>query len=149
MQTSITTLSNWTGYDRRTIKKRLEGLPFQDEGTGGHFYDSTSALRRIYLGNPDEQSDLDPQAEKAKLDRARRHLAEIDLEIKRREVIPVDTVSEQWEKIGTAIRQKLLALPGRLVTVTYGAATQQEAEREAKKLIHETLAELASNGKPQ
>jgi hypothetical protein len=46
------------------------------------------------------------------------------------------------------VRSKLLNLPGRLAVVTVGASTLQEAEQEAKKLIHEALQELAESGIP-
>ena len=149
MKVSITTLSEWTQHDRRTIKRRLDGLDFEDNGRGGYLYDSASALRRIYLGNPSEDSDLDPPRERAALDRARRHLAEIELEVKRGNLIPVERVQETWQTLAANVRSRLLALPGRLAVATTGTATLQDSEREAKKLIHECLSELSATGTPR
>ena len=48
MLKSINELSEITGYDRRTIKKKLEDLPFVDGKKGAHRYESSEALPLIY-----------------------------------------------------------------------------------------------------
>jgi phage terminase Nu1 subunit (DNA packaging protein) len=150
MKASITTLSSWTGLDRRTVQKRLEGLDFVNNGTAGHHYESTEALRRIYLGEPAATGEnLDPQQEKAALDAARRRLAELDYQKRTGELIAADVVQETWIRMAGACRSKLLTLPGRLAVSVTGCSTVHETEQVAKDLVHEALAELAANGKPQ
>jgi phage terminase Nu1 subunit (DNA packaging protein) len=150
MKASITTLAAWTGLDRRTVQKRLQGLPFENNANAGHHYESTEALRRIYLGEPAATGEsLDPAQEKAALDAARRRLAELDYQKRTGELIPADVVQETWIRMAGACRSKLLTLPGRLAVSASGCQTVHEIEREAKSLVHECLAELAASGKTQ
>jgi hypothetical protein len=147
MIVSINRLAELTGKSRNTIRKRLAPMLNETDGQKvAHALDSQRALALIY---GEGAGDLDPMQEKALLDRARRHLAELEIEERKKTLIPADQVSRQWDSVAAAIRAKLLNLPGRLTTITYGAATFQEAEKQARTLIHEALAELAASGKPQ
>lgn len=145
MQISISKLHELTGIDRRTITRRLSPLTPDNQGNVGHFYDSEDALRLVFgVGS----GDLDPQQEKALLDRTRRELLEIEVDIRKQNVIPADIVQTHWEKMVGDCRAGLLNLPNRLATKVVGAATHQEAEREARTLIYEALHELAKPGTP-
>ena len=145
MKISISKLHELTGIDRRTITRRLSPLTPDNQGNVGHFYDSAEALRLVFgVGS----GDLDPQQEKALLDRTRRELLEIEVDIKKQNIIPADIVQTHWEKLIANCRAQLLNLPNRLATKVVGAATHQEAEREARILVHEALHELAKPGTP-
>lgn len=103
-------------------------------------------LTEIGVSSTGEAYDLN--AEKARLTYHQANLSSLDEEIKRKNVIPADVVQTYWEALVGNARAKLLNLPGRLATVVAGAATIQDAEREARLLIHEALSELAGNGIP-
>ena len=149
MKATTNQLAEWTGHDRRTIKKRLEGLPFIDSGNGGHFYDSALALKRIYIGEPNATGDLDPQQERAALDAARRRLAEIEIARREGELVETSMVQAHWCDMAARVRSKLLNLPNRIATETAAMSDYAAIERSAKSLIHETLSELSANGAPR
>ena len=109
MKTSINQISEWTGLDRRTVKKRLTALPSDVDGQ----YDSRQALPLMYGSN----GQLDPSQEKAKLDSARRELAELEYRKRRGELIEQHTVFRVVETAATACREHLLCLPARLSEV--------------------------------
>lgn len=48
MKFSESQLAEITGMDRRTVKKRLDGLSFEDGDKGAKLYDSKEALRKLY-----------------------------------------------------------------------------------------------------
>ena len=139
MQCSINQLSELTGRDRRTIKKRIEALPTDDKGR----YDSSQALPLLY----GSKGELDPSQERAKLDQVRRELAEIQRDERLGNLIPADVVLDRWSSEASRIRAKLLNLPGRLATVLTGAdQSHASIEADSRKLIYEALAELSSGG---
>lgn len=136
---TVNGLATLTNIDRRTIKKRLVGMTPNYQGE----YPAPDALRAIY--NPDQ---LDATQEKAKLDLARREMVELNMQVKRAELIPANIVQTYWEQMAGNCRARLLNLPGRLATAVTGAPTLQEAERKARELVYEALTELAEDGTP-
>ena len=103
-------------------------------------------LGEIGVSSTGETYDLN--AEKARWTYHQANISAIEEEIKRKNVIPADAVQSHWEGMVANTRAKLLNLPGRLATKVVGAATIQDAEREARDLIHEALMELSENGVP-
>lgn len=91
----------------------------------------------------------DFNAERARLTFHQANISALEEEIKRRTVIPAEVVQHHWETMAGNVRAKLLNLPGRLAVKVTGAGTLQDAEREARELIHEVLKELADNGLPR
>ena len=146
MQITVSKIHELTGIDRRTITKRLGPLTPDNQGKQGHFYSSEKALPLVFCVG---SQGLDPAQEKALLDRTRRELLELDLEIKRRNAIPADVVQTHWEGMIANTRAKLLNLPGRLATSVFGSSTVQDAERSARNLIHEALQEMSGSGVPE
>ena len=99
--------------------------------------------------NANRQSSLDEYNEaRAKKERHLAELAEIEVAVKRGELIPADAVQLHWELMAANTRAKLLNLPGRLAASTMGCATLQEAERAAMALVREALEELSGSGVP-
>jgi len=129
-----------TGMDRRTVKKRLADIAPDSE----YRYSSVEALRQIYI-----PSALDPQQERAQLDRARREIADIQKAKMQGELIPADIVQAHWEKLVGNARAKLLNIPGRLA-VSLGGQSPSAAQvaEAARELIYEALRELAQPGHP-
>ena len=95
------------------------------------------------------QSSLDEYNQaRAKKERHLAELAEIEVAVKRGELLPADAVQLHWEMMAANTRGKLLSLPGRLAASVMGVSTIQEAERQAMALIREALEELAAGGIP-
>lgn len=137
---------------RRVFQMAHEGNPPPVDQAGKYPCKDTGAwirqriLAELGVSSTGEVYDLN--AEKARLTYHQANISALEEEIKRKNVIPADTVQEHWEGLVANTRAKLLNLPGRLATKVVGAATIQDAEREARELIHEALQELATSGVP-
>lgn len=133
-------LCDLTGMDRRTIKKRLADIAPDSE----YRYSSVEALRQIYIPTA-----LDPQQERAQLDRARREIADIQRAKMLAELIPADVVQNHWSRLIGNARARLLNIPGNLAVMlgNQNPAPEQVAE-EARKMIYAALEELAQPGHP-
>ena len=150
---SISQLANITGLDRRTVTQRLEDI----DHTGGEkpgqaiSFDTTVALPALYLGGLEDEGNtkrLDVKLEKAKLDRARRHLAEVTLAEKKRVLIPADSVQTHWSAMVSNCRARLLAIPSRLALSLAGVTDPHEINDIARGLVYESLTELSGDGIP-
>jgi hypothetical protein len=84
---SISQLAAMTGKDRRTVTDRLQALDFEEGANREHFYESEPALAAIYLTTNARDE----------LDKRRCEDIALNMEIKRRERIPLSVVSEVWE----------------------------------------------------
>ena len=136
MLCTINYLADFTGLDKRTVKKRLANL--EPKITGGeNRYESDVALQAIF--NPDA---LNPGQEKARLDKARREIAELQLEEKKRTLIPSDVVQQEWEKILLNVRARLLQVPTR-IAAEVPSDVASVVESKVRDLIYEALRELA------
>ena len=150
---SISQLANITGLDRRTVTQRLEAV----DHTGGEkpgqaiSYDTTLALPALYPGSRLDEGDaqrLDVKLERAKLDRAKRHLAEVALAEKKRALIPADSVQSHWSAMVSNCRARLLAIPSRLALSLVGVTDPHVINDIARGLVYEALTELSSDGMP-
>ena len=142
MLVSVTKLSELTGVSRDTIRKRCGAM--LTEGIRAQEIESSEALRLIY--NAD--SDYDYDREKARLTHHQANIANLEEEIKRKNLLPAELVQTHWEQMAANTRGKLLNLPGRLASSVMGAETVQQAEKAAMDLVREALEELSSNGVP-
>jgi hypothetical protein len=132
MRVSVTTLATWSGLHRDTIRRRLSPLL---SGERGEQVDSTQALPMLY----GEGERLDPAQEKAMLDKARREQAEIDLQLKRREVIALGECFHVIDAAATACREHLMSLPGRLASVYASESDAMQIERDMESEIRAAL----------
>ena len=140
MDQSINQLAALTGIDRRTITKRCESLTSKPGPNRAKLYNSADALRAIY-GSADGAR-LDPQQERAALDKARREQIEVESRRKAGELLEADRVGRIGAAIITNAKAQLLALPSKLATLT-DADHQHELHMRARDEIHRTLTELA------
>ena len=167
MDISINKLAELTGIDRRTIKKRLEGLLPKKRGRA-YQYDSTQALPAIYSNaaraaqgprtKDPNTAKLNYEAEKARLAKEKADAQELKNAETRRELVPVAEVAQAWGRIVTGIRNQFLALPNRLAQIleTTGTTEQRralKAERNRLKAmlreVEATLQTLGAPGAPQ
>ena len=132
MQCSINHLADLTGRDRRTVKKRIEALQTDEQGR----YDSTQALPLLYGSSKGE---LDPSQERAKLDQARRELAELEYRKRRGALIEEGTVFRVVESAATACREHLLTIPGRMAEVFAAEGSARNIEATLNQEIRSAL----------
>ena len=115
----------------------------------GHGGARPGAGRKPSSPPPDQPTiEADYNAARARREEALASLAEIELQVKRNELIPADAVQRCWEDMVSRMRGRMLNLPGRLAAAVPTCQTQQEIEREAMTLIRECLYELAECGVP-
>ncbi len=117
------------------------------QGHGGY---RPGAGRKPNQPKPEKlEAQADYNHARARREEALASLAEIELQVKRNELIPADAVQKCWEGMVSRMRGKMLNLPGRLAAATMGCETIQEAEREAMLLVRECLFEIAECGVPK
>lgn len=141
MQATISSLSAVTGLDRRTIEKRVSGLPFDHQGNAGRFYDSADALAAIY-----RRESLDAQAEKARLTHHQANLAALKESEIRATLIPADAVADRWQMMRLYAEDLLALLPRELAEAAIGADTSAEIERRFMVIVRRALTDFAENG---
>jgi len=136
---SINALSELTGFDRRTIGKKLADTPFTKSGRS-HLYDPQQALRVIYAA---DGGDYDLTIEKARLAHHQANLAALDEEVKKKNLIPAEVVLERWQTIAANVRARLLSMPSQLAA-NCANASRDEVQKKANELVRMALEELAS-----
>lgn len=129
-------LSDLTGLDRRTITKRLGNIPPVSDDAESR-YDSKTALEALY--SPDA---LNAVQEKAKLDKVRRELAELQKAERLRQLIPSDVVEKEWTDILMNVRARLLQVPTR-IAAEVPTDVASVVESKVRDLIYEALQDLA------
>ena len=88
---------------------------------------------------------LSPQSERARLDRARAELAELELSRRRRELVPVEEVAQAWSEQVLIAKNRLLSLPSRVSSDVLRLKTQREIEAVIKEKVVEILTELSND----
>jgi len=133
---SISQLSDLTGFDRKTIAKRLEKLhpvAFEDKmSRKPKEFDSKEALRCLYLGHQDSShSELKKRELKAKVE-----LAEIKADREKGKLVDIKQVGYELGQVFSVIRQNFLALPSK--------AAQDLSHESKPKTIQEILSEMVN-----
>ena len=86
--------------DRLTVRKKMEGLPFEEGKHGSKDYDSATALRALYLGKgEDGEVAVSGQEAQRLLAVARTREIELGMEVTRKERIPLDDVAAVNEEV--------------------------------------------------
>ncbi len=104
---------------------------------------ATGRLRGRIAAELGAAETLSPQAERARLDRARAELAELDLGRKRLELIPKNEVAAAWSSQIHIAKSRLLSLPSRVSGEILRLRTQREIEGVIRDRIIEILDELS------
>lgn len=139
MQVSITTLSNWTNIHRDTVRRRLAPLL---TGERGETVNSADALPLIY-GEGDR---LDPSQERARLDRTRRELAELDYNQRKSRLVDSAGVERAAFQFGRILQKNLVdVFPSRVAMEIAGMNDSWAIEafiRERMRLELETVSTM-------
>lgn len=144
----IAGLTEIFGGSRATWTKRLEaGMPVfqrQPEHSGKpHIFDSLDVyawLLALATARTDEA--LDPKQERAKLDEARRRIAELEYRRKCDELVDADEIESTWCRLVSDFRAGLLAIPNRAAPLLVHKDAAQMADI-LKGLLYEAMAALA------
>jgi len=105
--------------------------------------DAILAYCRYLRDGPDDQLELDQ--EQAKLARSRREKIELDISVRRGELLERDAVRRDWATWAGRCREKLLTLPSALASVCAGMDART-IQQHAHKMVCEALDELSRAG---
>jgi phage terminase Nu1 subunit (DNA packaging protein) len=150
---SVNMLSELTGKDRGTVTRRMTGIEPVESKRKGNYYDLKTAITAIFEPLTDEQSPdfdsedlfyLNPQMEKARLDKARRISVELDNEIKKKNLIPKSHVKDSANKIFGAVRSKILNLPLKASQSMPDKPTRKQLQSHLSTQINEILKDLST-----
>ena len=143
---SISRLSELSGFDRRTIRKRLADLTPIREGRA-LLYETQDALPLLYsYGAEGDEFDLTEQ--RARLAFHQANNERLKEEERTGRLIPADAVEQAWLDHVTAARAVLLALPTKLAPIVMSASTIREVEDFARDEIFRALDSLADETAP-
>ena len=81
--------------------------------------------------------------EKALHEKAKRELAELDLKLKNDQLVEVDQVGDHLDKIFSAVRQRLLATPSKIVPLVHAEESVGGARIVLESAVFEVLSELS------
>ena len=107
-------------------------------------WDANTDIDQQSRGAP-YQVDYSIQSEQRRLTKARADKMELELAVRRGELVSVADVSECWDRIVAAFRIRLLLLPHTAAPLIAAAERIPEVQAVLKKLIDETLIELAED----
>ena len=152
MRANYSDLSRMTGISYKTLKRALSAAGVEPVEAGGpgkaHLFDCSEALDAIYRPT-DERTSLDLNAERARLAKEQADEKSLKNAVFRKELMPVDEIRDQWQRIAVAIRTQFLALPSRLSqmleTVTTPRERHQMIESEVKTILN-MLADMGEAG---
>ncbi len=144
---SVRRIADLTGRARETVKKLLEPLTPVKSGKA-LLYETRDALPLVYEINTGGSENFDLTKERARLDFHRANIEGLKEAKLRGDLIPASDVLEEWQRMLSDVRSKLLALPNRAAVLMPGIETYREAEQILKKFIYEALTELSQDGLP-
>ena len=133
---SINALHVQTGLDRRTLGRLLADVKPVDTVGNSKLY----TIKQVVEAARGPSA----QAEKARLDKLRADVVELDLAQKRGELIPTETVIDMLVPLISNIRTKLIAIPSKAAPVVMQCRAEFEVQTELKRLINESLEDITN-----
>lgn len=144
---SINELSELTGVDRRTVKKRLLELPSKPGPKGALLYDPQAALKAVLFPDTPEAPELGDTPPKwvseAKFAAAQARREEIRLAIEDGSAIAADDAKRAWESVVVATKQKILAIPSKAESRHVDGMTAKELRAMLDVEVREALEEMS------
>jgi len=128
----------------RQIKKKLDGRLVAEPRGRATVFRAPEALALIYEAKEKIAGGLDPLFEKARLDKARADKIELELKLKRGEVVERSEVDHEWGELIAALRAKILAVPRKVAPQVHASESVSECEKILKGAVREALLELSS-----
>jgi hypothetical protein len=118
-QLSINELSILTGKTRATVAKGLDSLPFAEGPKQAKLYDSKAALAKLYLAPSEDGSDfITPAEAQRQLTIARKQQIDLEMEVTRKERIPLDVIEAGMDRIFSNAAGLLKAHAGKELSET-------------------------------
>jgi hypothetical protein len=134
----VGTIRNWVA----------DGCPAERRGKGKPVLYDLDKVKQWKTSSSSSGANLDPQREKALLDRERRLKVTTERKVLEGKLIPAAEVEDHWGQLVGNARAKFLSLPVKIAPAVIACNSIAEVENEARRLINEALAELAGSGMP-
>ncbi len=116
-------LSAELGMDRRTVAKRLAGVPPDGRVSGGHdAWLLKTAWPHLTAAEGSNSGAADANAQRTRLLKAKADMAELLLAKQRGELVRLDKVERNWSIIWTTVRDLLRMVPMSIVDEAMAAA---------------------------
>ncbi len=90
----------------------------------------------------------DYNVERTRLTKAQADEKELQVKQLQGDLIPAEDVLEEWQKMLSSMRSKLLSIPSKTAHLVIAAEKYQEAERIIRERIYEALQEMSDDGLP-
>lgn len=127
---------------RAKLGEILATLPPDLEENGVKQWKMARVVDHMLRENAGGSKKLDRTAEDARLKAVQANLKEMDLAVRKAEVVPTEAVGEFLDGIAMAVKQRLLAIPKRMAPVL-GGKKPAEIEAKIKKEIDQALTDLS------
>lgn len=109
-------LHELTGRARGTVKKRVDGLPFEVGERGQKLYNSRDALERIMEVTDSDGKTINAAEASRLLTIARKEQINLEMEVTRKERVPIEDVSELLDATFANVGGLLKAHRGKTLT---------------------------------
>lgn len=128
-------------YNKK-LGELLATLPPDQEDAQGKRWLMSRVVNHLIEKNAGGGKKLDRTEEDARLKRVQAELKEMDLAIRRSEMVPTEIVGEYLDGITMAVKQRILAIPKRTAPVLAGKNATQ-IETRLKKEVNQALSDLS------
>jgi phage terminase Nu1 subunit (DNA packaging protein) len=150
MQLSYSQLTELTGKDYKTIRKRFEsaGLgPISRSPGKATLWESVAALEAIYdpaaNNNHSTDGEIDFEKERARAEKERADKLELENAARRRELIDATEAGRAFESVLGSFKTKLSGLPSRLSAIVDDPDERRGIFVESKAIVDRSLIDMA------
>ena len=130
--------SVWVGRDRQSLQRLITEKGITPLKVGRYEYYRVSEVVDALIGG----DKLDLQQERAQLARTQREKAALQIEEMERHLVPMEEVSQLWQRMVSAMRARLLSIPSKTAPMVLTAEKQSEIMAILKEQVNEALEEL-------
>jgi phage terminase Nu1 subunit (DNA packaging protein) len=147
---SISQIAEMTGFDRRTVKDRIQNLVVQKTHGKAQYFDMFEVLPKLYkLTSVGDNENIDDEikVETLRLERAKADKTELEVARIKGEQVPIKDVAKIVESEYTSVRAQLIAIPTKIF---HELAIMDDPILIKEKLedsINEALSELSADQK--
>lgn len=131
----------------RTIGRWIaEGMPVHERGGGAGKYSLFDTAKCIgWRVAQSSGSDLDLNAERARLAKEQADKTALDNALRREELVSVHDVKGLWAKLASETRSRVLGVPVKVAPLVMGLESMPEAKEIIETALYDALNSLASD----
>ncbi len=144
---SVSQIAEMTGFDRRTIKTRIQGLIIQKTHGKAEYYDMHEVLPRLYQSGQDKDINKKLLDEQLRYEQARADKMILEVDERRGELIPVNDVASAVASEYTSVRARILSIPSRCAMDLSIESNPAKIKDRLNEEINEALSELVADKK--